>query len=289
MIMKRLALHTLVAAAALLFGACAADDSAADDTTRQPLQLCASAEGIFTDGLDIAFDIVSGVAPFTVQVSKTELGLDAAIVTIEGRHVTAELFDSCVEIRITDAAGECASVKAVTSHPAVSYSKISLVADRGYGCRNIFDLTFGAGAPYTIVGRDSDTGAYGYRIEGNTIVCENTSPAVLKSHYADISDCRGLVRRLDIGLGLGYDITGSELSVSVIRGTRLTFPFLWGEGWQVIEGATDPLTFMWQAVRDSSAAGPLRDTFFLSAESDATYRFADRNGNLVTLRIETCE
>ena len=283
--MKRFTIRTLMAvalAATLSLGACS-------DELSGPMSLDVPADGIFTDELEVAFNILSGVPPFSAEVSQTSIGLAAADVTIDGRRVTARLFDSYLQIWITDSAGESAAVIVGSSNRAVSDAKVSLVADRGYGCRHRFRLNFGAGAPYTIVNRDADTEAYRYRIDGESIVCENISPAALQSHYADISDSRGFVRRHFIGLGEGFDITDSQMDITLPRGAHVTFPFRWGGGWRIVQGRTDPFTFMWQALDDDKESGPMFDTFFLVADESTTYEFADRSGNQATLRIETYE
>ena len=285
MVMKRLTICTLMVtalAAAFALGACS-------EKLTGPMSLDVPAEGIFTDELEVSFNILSGVPPFTAEVSQTAIRLAAADVTIDGRRVTARLLDNYLQIRITDSAGESAAVTVSSSNRAVRYSKISLGANRGYGCRHRFRLDFGAGAPYTIVNRDADTEAYRYRIEDDSIVCEYMSPAALQSHYVDISDCRGLVRRLDIGLGEGFDITGSQMNIELPQGAHVTFPFRWGSGWRIVQGRTDPFTFMWPAIDDSKASGPLYDTFFLVVDGAATYEFADRSGNTATLIIEIYE
>lgn len=268
----------------LMLGACTAGDTPIPD-----LVLDVPEGKLITDELNVSFEVASGVAPFTAESSLCYGEFEQARISVRRNCITVEMLDDSAEITVADAAGQRTSVLVCTSHPAVQHLSCEMVASRGYGCRNRFPLNFGSGSPYTIVSRDSDTETHKYAIDGSMLVCEYVALSDSRQHYAFISDSRGSVCRCKIGLGNGFDITDDRLDISVVRGAHLTFPFRWGGGWKVVDGATDALTFMWQAISDSRASGPLCDTFFLVADGDATYEFADRSGNRATLRIEIYE
>ena len=284
--MKKIAHGIIAAAIACVFmlGACTAGDTPVPD-----LVLDVPGGRLITDELNVSFEVASGAAPFTAESSLCYGEFEQARISVSRNRITVELLDDSAEITVTDAAGQRASVVVCTSHPAVQHLLCEMVASRGYGCRNRFPLNFGSGAPYTIVSRDGDTETHTDAIDGNALVCEYVALSDSQQHYAFISDSRGSVCRCKIGLGNGFDITGERLDISVVRGSHLTFPFRWGSGWKVVDGATDALTFIWRAISDSKASGPLCDTFFLVADGDATYEFADRSGNRATLRIEIYE
>lgn len=65
----------------------------------------------------------------------------------------------------------------------------------------------------------------------------------------------------------------------------MSFPFLYGKGWKVVEGETGPETFVHSAKKDPENYP--HDTFFVMTGSETvSYTFEDAEGHRAVLTIE---
>ena len=243
---------------------------------------------LHTDELIASFDILSGAGGYTAMVQEYEfmpsrhITLSGGTARIEGKTVMVELLDNAVEVVVSDRSGAEAHVFIYSSHPALQYFTWSKCVP--YGCPTKSTIDFGAGEPYRIVGY-SDMNAADASLEGAMLTTGALLPG---SHWYLIEDCRGTVRKFDIGVRTGYDIEEESLTVTAKAGDRLTFPFKFGKGWKVVEGETGPQIFVYH---ESSVFDDFNyDTFVVTVGSEtASWIFRDREGHQVVLTIEVEE
>ena len=240
---------------------------------------------IHTDALSVSFDILSGAGGYNATVNAWEflpergLSLPCGIAGIEGKTVTVELLESTAEVIVSDASGAEMYVYNHSDNSALQYFTWDKSIPYGSRSKNMID--FGAGAPYKIV-EYSDRNAQDAFLDGSVL---QTGVLVPGKHWFMIQDCRGTCRKFDVNVRKGYDIEGESLTVQAKAGERLSFPFLFGKRWKVVEGETGPESFVFKGSDDID--GFPNDTFIVKTDNEtASWTFEDRTGLRAVLTIE---
>ena len=238
-----------------------------------------------TNALAVSFDILSGAGGYTAMVSTWDfmpdrgVSLPCGVASVEGNTVTVELLESEAEVIVSDRSGAQAKVFVRSSNSVLQYFKWDKYIP--YGGRDRSRIEFGAGAPYEIVGC-SGRSAEDASLEGSTLETGMLMPG---AHWYLIRDCRGTTRKFDVHVRNGYDIEGENLTVQARAGERMSFPFLYGKGWKVVEGETGPETFVHSAKKDPENYP--HDTFFVMTGSETvSYTCEDAEGHRAVLTIE---
>lgn len=258
-----------------LFFACSSENDLTNEETRElklsvPLM---DQEWLTTEKVDFEFEIVGGNGGYQANVSNDS----GAKVTIEGNKVIVNLLSNLgVEISITDAKDQIATVFIQSTNESLSPPNIGVYLDEGH--TETIDLNFGAGGPYTIKkmrGNASTAVVKGDKVEVTSLGLGDT--------FYIIRDKRGTLTNFHVSTSLEFEMDKSSTIFEFVGVNNLSafVRLKWGTKW-VILGATDNILESVDVSQVLISTGKWSDYYVLSIKTVNEGKGSD----IITLKNE---